>query len=192
MLRPFGLGIVMVLGLVASCAETHPNTRSEGTTVARPRRRGGVTPSGTDVGPVPMSSFGTPMVSRGDASGQRLAGRFVADSMNARVLCEGSIAQVPSTQSPWEPNGGMIARAFVRAEPRVLECNPPPNSDGRFLIRARFASSGAPQEFNFPEGRLSDELGRCLAEALCAVRTLAFRAPAATVSYPVVVLEPER
>lgn len=132
--------------------------------------------------------FGTPIVHH--AAAAQATARWVTDSARPRIVCDATPnAQIPSSQSPWEPTNAMTVRAFQPVESQVLACRPPADANGRFAITGRFSGGGVPQEFFFPEGvRLSASRARCLGEALCQTRMPAFRAGSAAVNYDYVVL----
>lgn len=209
MLRARSLVLLLAVETLAACAGTAPRDGAPAASAThRRRRRHRAASVGTDVptarddtagaagggssarAPAVSQGFGSPVVRRG-AAGSELSPRWVSDAEQPRIVCEGdATAQVPSSQSPWEPTHGMVVRAFQSAEHGVLGCEPPSNAEGRFVIRARFNGSGVPEEFGFPDGRVSAGQARCIGQALCAMRTPAFRARSATVSYPVVVMVP--
>ena len=133
-----------------------------------------VTPSAAPVG-----EFGSPVVAAQTRT-EGLRARWLDDG---RVICDGEVAaQRPSTQSPYEPTGAMIARSFEPLGDAVVACAPPRNADGNLTVRVRISGSGLPQEVAFPEST-PEAAAVCVGQALCGLRMTAFRAVFTTVPY---------
>lgn len=133
-----------------------------------------VTPSAA-----PAGEFGSPVVAA-QARAEGLRARWMDDG---RVICDGDVAaQRPSTQSPYEPTGAMIARSFEPLAEAVVACAPPRNADGNLTVRVRISGAGLPQEVAFPEGT-PETSAVCVGRALCGLRMTAFRAVFTTVPY---------
>jgi hypothetical protein len=203
--KPLPLVLLLLLG----CASTEPPpAESAATAQPRRRRRRRATPPLAAVAPNPdggvvdplapttprappppagvTGEFGSPVVAAPRPVGE-LSARWMGDG---RVLCDGEApAQRASPQSPYEPTNAMIVRGFVAAEADVLGCAPTPNAEGRFVVRVRFSSGGAPQEVMLPE-TAGERDGLCVGRALCNVRLPAFRAVVASVPYEFVVEVP--
>ncbi|MFO0627333.1 MAG: hypothetical protein U0325_17110 [Polyangiales bacterium] len=127
----------------------------------------------------PAGEFGSPVVAATPRA-EGLRARWLDDG---RVLCDGDVpAQRPSTQSPYEPTGAMIARSFEPLAEAVVACAPPRNADGNLTVRVRIAGSGLPQVGAFPEGT-PEPAAQCVGRALCGLRMTAFRASFTTVPY---------
>lgn len=137
----------------------------------------------------PQRAFGSPVVAAPRAP--ELTPRWARVGRRQVLACDGSAApRVVSPQSPMEPTTAAVVRGFQPVESQVLGCAPPVNQNGRFAVRGLFLGSGAPQEFSFPSGGVTEAAALCVGRALCAIRLPAFRSINASVVYEYVAALP--